>query len=324
MDGGTILLWEYFDGPVESRIYHSVDGINYTLKHTIAGTGKVNAAAFSGTSWVVCGQDGVWRSNDLGETWDKVYSSACTGVAYGDNVFVVARGSSSPIVSVDDGVTWSNTDAGTAAFLGRCLYTGSTFLLFGSANTAYRSTSGATGTWVSTTHTAYNTQNVVTDGADTVIVFGQQSTPTNEVNYSISTDGGATWAAASNAGMPSGADSRAVAFGGGVFVVFGRLLPSGTTWARYSEDGVTWTSASGVSSIGLSNGTLAFAYIHQSSKFLVSKYNIATGYYELGLESTSGATWTEWGGAAHSGVIGLFSALGTSQFWHNFVRSYEV
>lgn len=329
---GDILLYSS-STTSESRIYKATDGENFVQKLVISGEDNFTGAAFSGTSWVVSGVGGVYRSSDFGETWALVHSvSDCVYVTYGSGAYVVGTLSSYIYFSIDDGVTWSTVSlasTGITAARNVC-YTGTAFLVTGAPVTACaRSLTGAGGTWSGTTlvGTASAGQLVgIASGGGTILVCGNSFSP-NTLYLSKSADDGVTWTDPGTSGLPSDTDiSGGVVYGEGVFVCSGRkgLTTSAQVYVAYSSDnGATWTQPS-VPAATSQSTAVAYSYIAQDFKLIASLVGSA-GARGILANSPTGVTWGAWGGpTAPTGAWYLYSPQSTSPFWTNLRRCVEI
>ena len=218
----------------------------------------------------------------------------------------------------------------TATQVARPHFTGDAFLVPNSATTLSRSTTGDNGSWSNVTHGLTDYSQLISDGAGTVVMLSlNYNSGDNKYHaqYVVSTDHGVTWSAPSSAGLPTACVVYAVAYGAGKFVIFGvedQPQTAGPVFARYSSDGVVWSTPTGTSIVQASSANAALVYSAAAGKFIYVSSISGSSYPSLRLESTDGITWSSWSGPAMDGIVGLFSGIGLSYFWTNFVNSYEA
>jgi hypothetical protein len=332
--GGDIILGSWWVDST-SRIYKSTDGENFTNTLSIANTGKLATAAFSGTAWVVVGAAGIYRSDDFGDTWALVHSGVTfIQVAYGAGVYVAGTFGTDVYRSTDDGLTWTLVDISSTGVTNAKLvhYTGSAFIVAGAPmTTGARSVDGASDTWSAVTlvGTASAAQLVdIQSGAEGTLICGNSFSP-NTLWLSKSTDDGLTWSDPGTSGLPSDADINAgLTYGGGVFVCAGRkgFATSVTDYIAISTNGGGSWSQPDIPASNTQISSVAYSNTDQSFKFLG---RLTPGSdNDILAHSPTGATWSVWyGPAATAGAqeLYLFSGLPVaSVFWTNFRRCYET
>ncbi|MBH3440550.1 glycoside hydrolase [Pseudomonas luteola] len=196
---------------------------SWTTSPATSFTGIVNAIAYgNGVLVAVTNTTSALRSTD-GMNWSVVsIPAACSGVAFGNGLFVASVASGTTYYTSPDGLTWTSR---TGNAVGTICFGGGLFVACATMSTVYTSPDGLT--W--TSRTGNGGSNIAYDsvyGNGLFVIVGAGGSIVTSPN-------GTTWTARSNG---STAILYGAAYGNGVFVIGGN---SGFIYS--STDGITWT-----------------------------------------------------------------------------------
>lgn len=280
------------------------------------GNGCVIAVANTGTG------NRIMRSTNNGKSWSEIESPGdydWRSVCYGNNLFVAVSYDGYVMASVD-GLVWTLRTAESHAWSCVC-YGNGKYVAVSSTNFQnyiLLSTDGIT--WVASLAgvDSFETKSIVWGAeAGVFVVVGTTRGYTNK--RIMSSPDGLVWTLRG----PDGGDLYGVSYKANLFVAVGEDYTTGwDSVIRYSADGITWTTATG---IAIARRWRSVAY--GDGKFVAVAYPTAANFYRpavttnLAAWSTDGETWTayttpatnSWKAVCHGdGVFIAASIAGTT------------
>lgn len=290
-------LW-FFMGQVQAQ------GTVWTLRNPLPTNEYLQAAVWSGTQFVVVGQNGMVLTSPDGVGWTVRSSgstAALTGVVWTGAQFVVV-GDGGVIRTSSDGIAWTGRTSGTTKNLKALAWTGTSLVAVGDEGMVLTSSTGST--WTARfSNTSEDLKAIVSTGSGLVAV--------GELGVTLTSATGTSWTLASQS--PSltftsvthdGAQLIACASNGTL-----HTSPTGVVWTqRYSSglnsfQGVGWTgslavalgsggsivtSPDGVSWTAVSSGVDQVLYAMAQA----GGTTLVVGAAGVLLTSPNGSTWT--------------------------------
>ena len=255
------------------RIIRSTDGVAWSQVN-YSTTKRLTDAIFTGTQFVISGNDGFLLTSPNGVTWTDRRMGRTKdlfAIIYTNGQFVAA-GHDGTILTSPTGINWTARTSGTGQDLHGLTHGGGLYVACGRNGTVITSPNGITWTPRATPTTNYLER--IAWGGGRFVAVGTGGTI-------ISSTNGIQWTQHANP-APAHAELEGVAYGAGRFMAVGKV-DTGTVNALMllSTNGTDWTDVSVV----IGKGARGVAFGHD--QFLVVANDGAT----IGYHATN-ATWS--------------------------------